>query len=224
MAHATEYVEGTWTALDLFQRFGAIPLHRVRLNPPPGTATEQDVIDAEDHEDRLCELIDGMLVEKTMSVYESYLAMRVGRILGNHVEANNLGIVIGPDAMIRLEPGQIRLPDVGFFSWSRLPEGGLPRGPIWSLIPDLAVEIVSKGNTPEEMGRKLREYFTAGVRLVWYVYPKAREAHVYTSPDEHVVVTEQGVLEGGDVLPGFRLELKTLFAEPHKPDKAAKGE
>lgn len=216
MAHATDYVEGTWTALDLVQRFGAIPLHRVRLNPPPGTATEQDVIDADDHEDRLCELIDGMLVEKTMSGYESYLGMQLGRILGNYVEAEHLGIVVGSDAMIRLQPGQIRLPDVGFFSWDRLPEGDLPRDPIWSLIPDLAVEIVNKGNTPEEMARKLREYFAAGVRLVWYVYPKTREAHVFTAPDQRAILGENDALEGGDVLPDFRLELKTLFAEPHK--------
>jgi len=221
MAHVTDYVEGTWTALDLVQRFGAIPLHRVRLNPPPGTATEQDVIDAEAHEDRLCELIDGILVEKTVSVYESYLAMLVGRILGNYAEAHKLGIVVGPDAMIRLEPGQIRLPDVGFYSWSRLPEGDLPRDPIWGLVPDLAVEIISKHNTPEEMSRKLLEYFTAGVRLAWYVYPNTREAHVYTAPDQQVVLGEQDALEGGDVLPGFRLGLKTLFAEPVK---AAKGE
>lgn len=224
MAHATDHVLGTWTALDLVQRFGAIPLHRVRLNPPPGTATEQDVIDADAHEDRLCELIDGILVEKTVSVYESYLAMLMGQFLGTYARENNLGIVVGADAMIRLEPGQIRLPDVGFFSWSRLPEGDLPRDAIWSLIPDLAIEVISKGNTPEEMGRKLHEYFTAGVRLVWYVYPKTREAHVYTAPDQQVVLGEQDALDGGDVLPGFRLELKALFAEPGGPGKAAKGD
>ena len=220
MAHATDYVIGTWTALDLVQRFGAIPLHRIRLKPPPGTATEQDVIDADAHEDRLCELIDGILVEKTMGSYEAYLAMLVGRILGNYAEANNLGIVLGADGMIRLEPRQIRVPDAAFFSWDRLPEGGLPGEAIWGLVPDLAVEVISKGNTPEEMDRKLHEYFTAGVRLVWYVYPKTREAHVWTAPDRQVVLGQQDALEGGDVLPGFRLELTTLFA---KPDKAAQG-
>ena len=74
MAQATPFFLGTWTAADLVARFGAIPLHRVRHYPPPGEATENDVLEIHDHEDRLCELIDGVLVEKTVGNYESYLA------------------------------------------------------------------------------------------------------------------------------------------------------
>ena len=63
---------GGWTAVDLVERFGAIPLNRVRQEPVPGSATEQDVIEIREHEDRLYELVDGTLVEKTVGVYESY--------------------------------------------------------------------------------------------------------------------------------------------------------
>ncbi len=224
MAQAADFFEGTWTALDLVQRFGAIPLHRVRLHPPPGTATEQDVLEADAREDRLCELIDGTLVEKTVGTYESYLAGLLCQFLGTYARENGLGIALGADGMIRLAPRQIRIPDVAFLSWDRLPEGDLPRDPIWSLIPDLAAEVISRHNTREEMARKLGEYFAAGVRLVWYVFPKTQEVHVYTSADHHDVLGEGDVLEGGDVLPGFQLELKAFFAPPRRGGKATQAE
>ena len=65
------------TLADLVERFGPMPDGRIRMDPPPGTATEQDVIDIEARESRLCELVDGVLVEKTVGIYESYLAVRI---------------------------------------------------------------------------------------------------------------------------------------------------
>ena len=65
MATAAQLSTEVWTAVDLVERFGPIPLDRVRTNPPPGSATEQDVIDIHDHENRLCELLEGTLLEKT---------------------------------------------------------------------------------------------------------------------------------------------------------------
>ena len=117
-------------------------------------------------------------------------------------------------------PGLVRIPDVSFISWKRLPDRKVPRDPIANLAPDLAVEVISKGNTREEMERKLREYFNASIRLAWYVYPERREIHVYTSPEQHTVVSEAETLEGGDVLPGFQLEPARFFAEPGETEKA----
>jgi Uma2 family endonuclease len=86
-------------------------------------------------------------------------------------------------------------------------------------VPDLAVEVLSEGNTPREMEQKLQEYFTAGVRLVWYVDPVRQEVHVYTAPDQRKVLTADHTLHGGEVLPGFTLPLRQLFAEPtESPD------
>ena len=82
------------------------------------------------------------------------------------------------------------------------------------MAPDLAVEVISRGNTREEMERKLLDYFAAGVRLVWYVYPVMREVRVYTMPEAYVTLGGQDTLDGGDVLPGFQLPLATLFAQP----------
>jgi len=214
MAHATEPGTGTWTAADLVERFGPIPLWRIRLDPPPGMATEQDVIEIHDREDRLYELVDGILVEKTVGTYEAYLALLLGRLLGNFVADRKLGIVLGADGMMRLAPELVRIPDVSFISWDRLPGRKIPRTAVANLAPDLAVEVISKGNTQQEMDRKLVDYFTAGVRLVWYVYPVAREVRVYTAPDRFTVLQQDQTLDGGELLPGFRLVLRDFFAEP----------
>jgi Uma2 family endonuclease len=202
------------TLADLLERFGAIPAARIRYDPPPGTATEQDVITLEVRENRLFELVDGVLVEKAMGFYESFLAMRLARFLLAFVERHALGIVAGADGMLRLAPGLVRIPDVSFVSWDRLPQRRVPRQPIPDLVPDLAVEVLSEGNTRRDMEQKLREYFSAGVRLVWYVDPVLQEVHVYTAPNQREVLTADHILRGGEVLPGFTLPVRQLFAEP----------
>jgi len=204
---------GWVTVADLWQRLGQVPLERIRLTPTPGTANEQDVLDSIDHADRICEMVDGVLVEKTMGYIESLLAMAIGEFLRRFVRERNLGIVLGEGGTLRILPRQVRIPDVSFLSWERFPGGKLPQTPIPAVAPDLAVEVLSEGNTEGEMRRKLQDYFTAGVRLVWYVDPRTRTAAVYTSPKQSTVLGENDVLTGGDVLPGFELPLRELFAE-----------
>ncbi|MCC2670294.1 MAG: hypothetical protein K0Q72_2765, partial [Armatimonadetes bacterium] len=120
--------------------------------------------------------------------------------------------VMGADATLRLAPGLVRLPDVSFVSWARFPDRELPAEPVPDLAPDLAVEILSQGNTVAEMDRKRSEYFAAGCRLVWYVDPAVRRVRVYTAVDCCTEVDEHGTLDGGAVLPGFSLEVATWFA------------
>lgn len=204
----------SWTAVDLVRRFGPIPLARVRNHPAPGMATDDDVVRIHDAEDRLYELVEGTLLEKAVGTYESFLAMTIGAMLRSFVIANKLGIVLGADGMLRLAPGLVRIPDVSFISWERLPGRLIPRTPIADLVPDLTVEVISAGNTREEMDRKLGEYFAAGTRLVWYVYPAKKEVHVFTSPDQRQVLTQDQSLDGGDLLPSFTLPIAAIFAEP----------
>ncbi|NOY29197.1 MAG: Uma2 family endonuclease, partial [Planctomycetes bacterium] len=138
-----------WTAMDLVDRFGPIPIHRVVHDPAPGTATVADVVWLDDHEDRICELIDGTLVEKTMGFLESHLALRIAMLLGDFVNEAKLGIIAGADGMLQLFPGQVRIPDVSFVSWKRLEGSGFPENPVPLMAPDLAVEVISKSNTPK---------------------------------------------------------------------------
>ncbi len=78
-------------------------------------------------------------------------------------------------------------------------------------MPDLAVEVVSPTDTAGKLLGKVREYFQAGVRLVWIVYPVQRCIHVYEAWNRIRVVTETDELDGGEVLPGFRRSLDRLF-------------
>ncbi len=130
-----------------------------------------------------------------------------------------LGVVLGPDGTLRISPRQVRIPDVCFIRWDRFPGGKLPATPIPAVAPDLAVEVLSEGNTEGEMRRKLRDYFAAGVRLVWYVDWRTRTTAVYTAPEQCQVLGEDDVLTGGDVLPGFELPLRELFAEVDRNER-----
>jgi Uma2 family endonuclease len=200
------------TMADLLEHLGGIPPERVRLQPAPGTATERDILQILQREDLACELIDGVVVEKAMGWMESFLAMRLGHFIQSYLDDHDLGVITGEEGMLRLLPHQIRIPDVAFYSWDHFPNRELPTKPIPPLYPDLAVEVLSEKNTEEEMGRKLREYFKAGTKLAWLVDPKNRAVRVYTSPRKFKLMTEEETLDGGDVLPGFHLPLRKLFA------------
>lgn len=199
------------TLADLHTRLGGIPLKRIRFHPAPGTATEADVLPTPHGEKRLLELVDGVLVEKPMGFYESLLASVLLQFLGPFLAEHDLGIALGADATLRLAPGLVRMPDVSFISWDRFPNRQLPAEPIPDLAPDLAVEVISEGNTATEMDRKLEEYFASGVRMVWYVYPDERNVHVYSSPTDFAVLHEDESLDGGAILPGFQLAIRDWF-------------
>src|SRR5262245_319324 len=202
------------TFADLLDDLGPIPPSRILLFPSPGTATEADVLRLADAGDRrLCELIDGTLVEKPMGLPESILAGAVIAVLRAFVYPRKLGLVAGSDGIVRLWAGRVRLPDVAYFSWDRIPGRRFPAQPVAELAPDLAVEVVSPNNTRREMEIKRDDYFRAGVRLVWQIDPRARTVDVYTAPDAPTVLRGTDTLDGGAVLPGFTLPLADLFGE-----------
>jgi Uma2 family endonuclease len=206
-----------WTVADLHRKFGPIPFERIRQDPPPGCGTVADVDRFNNHEDRLYELVDGILVRKTVGFEESWLAMWIGSLISKFVYSEGFGFVAGADGTIQLDVDLVRIPDVAFFSWDKLPGGELPDEPIPLLVPDLAVEVISKSNTRKEMEDKLKEYFEKGVRLVWYVRPRQRVVDVYTTPDHFTRLTASMRLDGGDVLPGFSVRVGDLFELPKRP-------
>jgi Uma2 family endonuclease len=206
-----------WTFADLQERLGGISLDRIHLYPWPGLATEKDVLEVHARTGRLCELVDGILVEKPMGFRESAIAMVIGRWIGNYLQGRNLGIVGGPDGMLKILGPQIRIPDVSFILWDRLPQG---EDPIPAVSPDLAVEVLSPSNTEQEMRIKLEEYFAGGTRLAWIIDPVARNARIYQAPDQFTLIDDAGSLPGADVLPGFQLQLGELFAALDRPEQA----
>ena len=99
------------------------------------------------HQDRLCELVDGVLVEKTVGYYESRVAGLLFHFIELFLQRRDLGIVLGADGTLRLMPGLVRIPDVSFISWKKFPNRELPAEPVPDLVPDLAVEVLSTANT-----------------------------------------------------------------------------
>lgn len=169
--------------------------------------------------DGLYEVIDGRIVEKTVGAYECWLAAVVFGAIDPYLKANPRGRAV-PEMIFDLRPvvDRQRRPDVAFVSYERWArDRRVPETPSWAVVPDLAVEIISRSNTADEVAEKLEDYFNAGVRLVWVVYPRQWKVYAYVSPTELRVLALNDELDGVLVLPGFRLALRNLFEQPGEP-------
>ncbi len=191
------------TLADLLSRLGNVPLDRVLLMPAPGTATVADAI-----RHPMCELLEGTLVEKAMSYFESRLAMVLVWSLETFLEQYPIGYVVGPDAQTYVSPDKICISDVSFVNWERTPNHQVSNEPIGSIVPDLAVEVLRPSNTSGEIEAKRRELFDVGMRLMWVLDPVAETVEVFTGVAGCQVLTASETLNGGDVLPGFQLSIR----------------
>ncbi len=166
--------------------------------------------------DSLYEVIDGRRVEKPpMGAFECVVNSILDQTLGAHVRANRLGRVV-PEALFKINPAgnPQRRPDLAFVSYERWPrERKITSEDAWNVVPDLAIEVVSPNNKASEVLEKTGEYFRAGVRRVWIVYPIPRQVHVFSSPKQSRILGPGDSLDGEDLLPGFRLSLDELFED-----------
>ncbi len=199
----------TRTLRDIVVELGDIPLDRVLFDPPPQTATEADHVRME-AAGRLFELVDNTLVEKTMGFWEEQIGSEILILVGSFVREHKLGLVNGPAAFMWTETNDLRAPDVTFTSTARIPQSREPRP---KLSPDLIVEVLSPGNTTEEIQRKIASFFAGGTRVAWVVDPKRRIVAVHRPNAETVERGMSDTLEGGDELPGFSLVLADLFGD-----------
>jgi Uma2 family endonuclease len=139
-------------------------------------------------------------------------AMRLGWRLAQHVEAHHLGVVFAAETGFKLasDPDTVRGVDIAFVSQKRVDEVGDVEG-YWPGAPDLAVEVVSPGDTYTEVEEKVAEYLDAGVKAVWVVNPRRRSITIYRSLSDITILTEQDTLDAGDVVPGFRCRVGEVF-------------
>jgi Uma2 family endonuclease len=168
-------------------------------------------------DDELYEIIDGKRVGlPPMGIFAAWLATRLAGSLDLHARAHNLGWVVS-DGLFHLPAAlnRDRRPDVALVPYERWPKNR-PISPLdnaWDVVPALAVEVVSPTDIAEQLQEKIAEYFRAGVQLVWVVYPQQRQVHVYESLAKIHGLSRTDELDGGAVLPGFRLPLTELFLE-----------
>jgi Uma2 family endonuclease len=106
-----------------------------------------------------------------------------------------------------------RRPDLAVVLYERWPERIVPDVEAWEMIPPLAIEVVSKSNTANEILTKIYDYFEHGVSLVWIIYPKHQVIHVYESPKSIRVLDSADTLDGGKALPNFRLPVGKRFEQ-----------
>lgn len=199
------------TLADLYNRFGDMPAWRFRLHPFP--ATEEDVVEIHDRENRLFELVDGILLEKTMGWFESVVAVRLARILGAYVDSRGLGFVSGPDGMMKVLSKKVYMPDVAYVKADQFPAEPGRGTPVPAIHPNLAIEVLSENNTVKEIKEKRGNYFKAGTEVMWVVDPEARTiaVHLPSDPENPRVLNEGDTIDGAPALPEFRLQIATLF-------------
>jgi Uma2 family endonuclease len=161
------------------------------------------------------ELIEGKLHELPASgFHHGTLAGRLAYYLNATVLPGGLGEVATADAgfIVGRSPDTLLVPDLSFVSFERSPAGELVKG-FAPFAPDVAIEIESPSNTQSELLRKAALYLAGGTRLVWLIRPDQRTITVFFPDKPEVVLTESDVLDGGQVIPGFELPLRTLFRE-----------
>lgn len=159
------------------------------------------------------ELVEGELQRMSPTGDEhGSMTMELAASLHQYVKRNSLGKVYAAETGFKLEsaPDTVRAPDIAFVRMERIQETGRIRG-YRDGAPDLAVEVMSPGNTKREMAEKVKEYFAAGARLVWVINPKPKTVTVYRSLTDIDVLTEKDMLDGGEVVPGFQIAVTEIF-------------
>jgi Uma2 family endonuclease len=165
----------------------------------------------------LYEIVDGQKVEiPRMGALASFFASDLLGLLNQYGKEKDLGRAV-METLFRLSvrAERNRRPDVAFVSYERWPKDkveGLDQN-AWEVTPDVAIEVISKHDEVEALLTKIEEYFAAKVRLVWVVFPKKSLIYVYESYTKVRILTRQDILEGGAVLPGFRLPVSDFFPE-----------
>jgi Uma2 family endonuclease len=161
------------------------------------------------------EVVDGKIVENPpMGARESILASYLLGLISPIARSNRLGWVVN-ETLFMIDPARKlkRRPDVAFVSaerWSLKLQ--VPASETWDVVPDLTVEVISESNSANAVARKIDEYFKAGVRTVWVIYPSTNKIYVYDSPTQVRILQLGDELNGEGIIPGFHVPLSALFA------------
>jgi len=163
-----------------------------------------------ENREKIFELIDGRIVEKVTSFTPSEIAYLIGGTLLAYVRPKKMGHITGADGCYDMPNGDSLCPDVAYISREKLGK----RPPRQSLVPpDFAIEVKLPSDRKKNMRDKAMLYLNAGVRLVWLVFPDNRLVEIYTQEDRDGTPVYQGVLDCGDVIPGFSITFDEIFPD-----------
>ncbi len=123
----------------------------------------------------------------------------------SHLEGGRLVSEVG----IKLENNRFRIPDLAYFTAAQHFSAIKGQHP----IPQLAIEFLSKKEGAEHIADKINDYFSSGVKMVWYIYPKTEMIYVYTSPKEIKVLQGDDVCSASPVIPDFQFLTKEIFKQ-----------
>ena len=166
-------------------------------------------------DDMLYEVVDGKIVEKIVGVYEADIATLLIEFLAPFVRSASAWQGLRRDDLPHRSSQEPPAP-AGCLPSCLTLAGPCTAGhpvAVWDMVPDLAIEVVSPSNSADQVQEKIHEYFKAGVTRVWVVYPGQQEVYVYASPTQIQVLQLGQELDGGDLVPGFRLPLAALFED-----------
>lgn len=185
----------------------------------------RDAVVSLDNDDVLYEVIDGQRVEiEHMGAYAGGIASTLLGALIAFTRGRGLGRAVVEVLFALPGVSRQRRPDVAFVSYDRWPRSRrIPVDNAWPVAPDLAVEVISPTNTMEEVIQKIHEYFQAGVRLVWVILPEQEQVYVYQSPTQVHILTDRDDLDGGAVLPGFRLPISEMIEREEEGSEQDNG-
>ena len=185
-------------------------------------ATDNAILEAI-RNDLLYEVVDNQVRElPPMGIESGLIAAALMRILSNFAWTAGLGLVVTEMLFLLIPPKKLqRRPDLALVSFQRWPQGRrVPSAAAWEVVPNLAIEIVSPSNFPNEVLEKIEDYFLAGVERVWVIYPTVGKLYDYDAPSSVHILTRDQTLEGGALLPGFQLPLSELFGTDRSGEEA----
>lgn len=157
------------------------------------------------------ELVDGNIRQMTPPGGEhGERTMRFSIPFGYHVYTHDLGIVLAAETGFKIDDHNVRAPDCAFVSKARVHQYGIPAGYL-PYAPDLAVEVVSPGDTKAEVKEKTEWWLAVGTRLVLIIDPKRRRVTAHHATGTVTEYKAGDVLENFDVVPGFRLPVEEIF-------------
>jgi Uma2 family endonuclease len=140
------------------------------------------------------------------------VAGNVAALLGPYIRMHDLGRGFAAETgfLLKREPDTVRAPDFAFISKANLPTSD-PIEAFWPGAPDLAIEVVSPGDTTGEVAEKVEEWLAAGCAAVWVVDPKLQTVTIYRSLTDVQIKVAGDTLLGDPVVSGFSCAVDELF-------------